>query len=230
MIIKYCISNIHLVFSFVALRALVREIFTNTIHTQPPTYLPTWPRSDFHRLFNSGFAPSALSLRLNSWSHASHDSDGGNAVYIFLRNCLSSELRVGCCQYSRALLLWALHILAFSCAARSLEVAPRWYCAYVSNARSGDLHFDTSFVALHVLVREIIPNTTPTYIHTYRVIVNECYTNKQVTCNKYQQFFCCHVLRFIVNVWTFTINTILTVILWFFGSYDISAMKSIFSL
>ena len=38
---------------------------------------------------------------LNAW----HDSDGGNAVYIFLRNRLSSELRVGCCQYSRAFLL-----------------------------------------------------------------------------------------------------------------------------
>ena len=37
----------------------------------------------------------------------------------------------------------------------------------LSNARSRDLHFDTSFVALHVLVREIIPNTIPTYIHTY---------------------------------------------------------------
>ena len=37
----------------------------------------------------------------------------------------------------------------------------------LSNARSGDLHFDTSFVALHVLVREIIPSTIPTYIHTY---------------------------------------------------------------
>ena len=42
----------------------------------------------------------------------------------FLRHCLSSELRVGCCQYSRAFLLWALLILAFSRAASSLEVAP----------------------------------------------------------------------------------------------------------
>ena len=41
-----------------------------------------------------------------------------------------------------------------------------------------------------------------------------------------------HVLRFIVNVWTFTINTNLTAILLFFGfyEYDISIMKSIFSL
>ena len=31
------------------------------IHTHPPT----WPKSDFHRLFDSGFAPSAISLRLN---------------------------------------------------------------------------------------------------------------------------------------------------------------------
>ena len=40
---------------------------------------------------------------------------------------------------------------------------------------------------------------------------------------------CCHVLRFIVIVWTFTINANLTAISLFFGSYDISTMKSIFS-
>ena len=34
-------------------------------HTHTPTYPHTWPKSDFHRLFDSGFAPSALSLRLN---------------------------------------------------------------------------------------------------------------------------------------------------------------------
>ena len=38
------------------------------------------------------------------------------------------------------------------------------------------------------------------------------------------------MLRFIVNVWTFTINTNLTAILLFFGSYDIFGMKSNFSL
>ena len=37
----------------------------------------------------------------------------------------------------------------------------------LSNARSGDLHFGTSFVALRALVREIIPNTIHTHIHTY---------------------------------------------------------------
>ena len=59
-----------------------------------------------------------------------HGMIKGNAVYyFFLRNCLSSELRVGFCQYSRAFLLWALLIMAFSRAARSLEVAPRWHCA-----------------------------------------------------------------------------------------------------
>ena len=56
--------------SFVALRALVREIIPNTIHmyihTYPPIYIPTWPNPDFHRLFDSGFAPSALSLRLKN--------------------------------------------------------------------------------------------------------------------------------------------------------------------
>ena len=62
----WCLSNarsgdLHFGISFVALRALVREIIPNTIHTHPHT----WPNSDFHRLFDSGFAPSALSLRLN---------------------------------------------------------------------------------------------------------------------------------------------------------------------
>ena len=61
----WCLSNarsgdLHFGISFVALRALVREIIPNTIHTYPHT----WPNSDFHRLFDSGFAPSALSLRL----------------------------------------------------------------------------------------------------------------------------------------------------------------------
>ena len=37
----------------------------------------------------------------------------------------------------------------------------------LSNARSGDLHFGISFVALRALVREIIPNTIHTYIPTY---------------------------------------------------------------
>ena len=53
--------------------------------TEPPTNLCTsytWPRSDFHRLFDSGFAPSALSIRLNSGWHW-HDSVGVNAVWRF---------------------------------------------------------------------------------------------------------------------------------------------------
>ena len=44
----------------------------------------------------------------------------------------------------------------------------------------------------------------------YLVLVNECYKNKQVTCKKYQQFCVVTCYRLIVNVWTFTINTILT--------------------
>ena len=99
--------------------------------TEPPTNLRpihTWPRSDFHRLFDSGFAPSALSIPLNSWWHAWHDSVGAMPFAVFA-NCPSSELRVGCCQYSRAFLLWALFILAVSRAARWLEVAPRWHGA-----------------------------------------------------------------------------------------------------
>ena len=37
----------------------------------------------------------------------------------------------------------------------------------LSNARSGDLHFGTSFVALRDLVREIIPNTIPSHPHIH---------------------------------------------------------------
>ena len=37
-------------------------------HTCPHT----WPKSDFHRLFDSGFAPSALSLRLNHRIYCQH--------------------------------------------------------------------------------------------------------------------------------------------------------------
>ena len=37
----------------------------------------------------------------------------------------------------------------------------------LSNARYWDLHFGTSFFALHTLFREIIPNTIHTYIPTY---------------------------------------------------------------
>ena len=37
----------------------------------------------------------------------------------------------------------------------------------LSNARSEDLHFGASFVALRALVREIIPNTIPSHPHTY---------------------------------------------------------------
>ena len=64
-----CLSNarsgyLHFGASFVALRALIREIIPNTIHTHI-THPPTWPNSNFHRLFDSGFASSALSLRLN---------------------------------------------------------------------------------------------------------------------------------------------------------------------
>ena len=36
-----------------------------------------------HRLFDSGFTPSAPSIRLNSWWHAWHDSVGDNAVCRF---------------------------------------------------------------------------------------------------------------------------------------------------
>ena len=37
----------------------------------------------------------------------------------------------------------------------------------LSNARSGDLQFGTSFIALRALVREITPNTIPTHPHTH---------------------------------------------------------------
>ena len=50
----------------------------------------------------------------------------------------------------------------------------------LSNARSGDLHFGISFVALRALVREILPNTIhthpPTYIHDLTRISIDCLT------------------------------------------------------
>ena len=91
-----------------------------------------------------------------------HDSDGSNAVHHFLRNSLSSELRGGCCQYSSAF-FFALSADYFGIFARRALVrsrTPMILC--LSNARSGDQHFGTSFVALRALVCEIIPNT----IHT----------------------------------------------------------------
>ena len=81
----------------------------------------------------------------------------GAMPFAIFANCPSSELRVDCCQYSRAFLLWALLILAVSRRALVRSRTPMILC--LSNARSGDLHFGISFVALRALVREIIPNT-----------------------------------------------------------------------
>ena len=86
--------------------------------------------------------------------------------FTFLSNRLSSELRVGFCQYSRA--FFALNAIYFVIFARRALVRSRTTMILcLSNARSGDLHFGTSFVTLRALVREIIPNTIHTYIHTY---------------------------------------------------------------
>ena len=80
----------------------------------------------------------------------------------FLRNGLSSELRVGYRQYSRAFFaLSATYFVIFSRRALVRNRTPMILC--LSNARSGDLHFGTPFVGLRALVREIIPNT----IHTH---------------------------------------------------------------
>ena len=92
-----------------------------------------------------------------------------------LRNCLSSELKVDYCRYSRA--FFALSATYFGIFVRRAFVrsrTPMILC--LSNARSGDLHFNTSFVALHALVREIIPNTIHTYIHDLSRISIDCLT------------------------------------------------------
>ena len=133
---------------------------------------PSHPQShilhDRGRIFivcYSGFAPSALSLRLNSWSHAWHDSDRGIAVYLFLSNCLSSELRVGFCQYSRA--FFALGAIYFGIFARRAHVrsrTPMILC--LSIARSGNLHFGTSFCCATCLGSRD-NSKYHTYIHTY---------------------------------------------------------------
>ena len=86
--------------------------------------------------------------------------------FTFFSNRLSSELRVGFCQYSRAFFaLNAIYFVIFARRALVRSRTPMILC--LSNARSGDLHFGTSFVTLRALVREIIPNTIHTYIHTY---------------------------------------------------------------
>ena len=118
--------------------------------------------------------------------HAWHESDGGwvsetkqevpNSKLAWFRRrhcrlsffsyCLSSELRVEFCQYSRAFFaLSAIHFGIFARCALVRSRTPKILC--LSNARSWDLHFGTSFVTLRALVREIIPNTIHTYIHTY---------------------------------------------------------------
>ena len=129
---------------------------------QPPTvphsYMTGIGFSSFVRLRFRAFGAQPP---LNSWFHAWHDSDGGIAVSFF-STCLSSELRVGFCQYSRAVFsLGATYLGIFARRALVRSCTPMILC--LSNDRSWDLHFGTSFVALRALVREIIPNT----IHTY---------------------------------------------------------------
>ena len=129
--------------------------------------MPTWPMSEFHWLFDSGFAPSALSLRLNSWSHAWHDADGGNAVYIFCVIVFWTKgrlLPIFTCIFC----LSATYFGIFARRALVRSRTPMILC--LSNARSGYLHFGISFVALRALVREIIPNAIHTHPPTYSYI------------------------------------------------------------
>ena len=132
-------------------------------HPHPQSRIPTWPGSDFHRLFNSSFAlsalmpPSELVIACMAWFRRRH------CRLYFFSNCLSSELRLGFCQHSRA--FFALGAIYFGIFARRTLVrsrTPKILC--LSNVRFGDLHFGTSFVALRALVREIIPNTIPNTI------------------------------------------------------------------
>ena len=123
---------------FFALRALVREIIPNTnsyipTPTYPATHKPTSYMTEIGissivrlRLFAFG---AQYSSELVMACLATGMIQSGAMPFAVFANCPSSELRVGCCQYSRAFLLWALLILAVSRAARWLEVAPRWYGA-----------------------------------------------------------------------------------------------------
>ena len=88
----------------------------------------------------------------------------GAMPFAVFANCPFSELKVGCCQYSRALALSATYFASFARRALVRSHTPMIWC--LSNARSRDLHFGISFVALRALVREIIPNTIHTYPHT----------------------------------------------------------------
>ena len=74
--------------------------------------------------------------------------------FVIFRNCVSSELRVRCCQYSRAFFCFKRYLF-WHFARRALVRSRTPMILCLSNARSGDLNSDISFVVLHALVCEI---------------------------------------------------------------------------
>ena len=89
----------------------------------------------------------------------------GTIPFAVFANCPSSELGVGCCHiFTCILALSATYFGSFARRALVRSRTPMILC--LSNARSVDLHFGISFVALRALVREIIPNTIHTHPYT----------------------------------------------------------------
>ena len=101
----------------------------------------------------------------------------GAMPFAVFANCPSSELPSETAisgksrllpEFTCILALSATYFGSFARRALVRSRTPMIWC--LSNARSGDLHFGTSLVALRALVREIIPNTIhthpPTYLHT----------------------------------------------------------------
>ena len=89
----------------------------------------------------------------------------GEIPFAVFANCSSSELSRLLQVFTCILALSATYFGSFARRALVGSRTPMIWC--LSNARSGDLQFGISFIALRALVREIIPNTIHTHPPTY---------------------------------------------------------------
>ena len=93
-----------------SLCALNRQIFAKPIHANIYTCIHTWPEPIFYRLLDSGFAPSALSLRLNKQLCQWHEVDV-RGVVCFLKFCtylilFVSSYSIQCHFYMNGAVQW----------------------------------------------------------------------------------------------------------------------------
>ena len=161
-------TYVHFGTSCVPLRAFVCEILPNTIDTQPPRCL-----HDRYRNFIDCSTPvSRLRRSAFVWTRDRMHGMIQPEAMPFIFFCVivfwnkNRLLPIFTCIFG----LSATYFDIFARRALVRSRTPMILC--LSNARSGDLHFGVSFVALRALVREIIPNTIHThvphtYIHTY---------------------------------------------------------------